>query len=144
MKRRILSAILLLCIMITLSGTAFADQTQKAAVLELYSVDGYYQNSLGNQSNYSYHVPQLNADSSAAKEINDEIGERFGSRVEAQFKSMEGGYSLWTWHTEWQSFWNGSQIFLFITLLLPMKMATVMIMRHMAMTLIPGKESQMK
>ena len=115
MKRRILSAILLLCIMITLSGTAFADQTQKAAVFELYSVDGYYQNSLGNQSNYSYHVPQLNADSSAAKEINDEIGERFGSRVEAQFKSMEGGYSLWTWHTEWQSFWNGSQIFLFIT-----------------------------
>ena len=33
--------------MITLSGTAFADQTQKAAVFELYSVDGYYQDSLG-------------------------------------------------------------------------------------------------
>ena len=45
--KRILSAVLLLCIMITLSGTAFADQTQKAAVFELYSVDGYYQDSLG-------------------------------------------------------------------------------------------------
>ena len=113
--KRFLSVVLLFCIMIALSGSAFADQAQKAAVFELYSVDGYYQDSLGNQSNYSYHVPQINADSPAAKEINNEIGERFGSRVEAQFESMEGGYSLWTWHTEWQAFWSGSQLFLFIT-----------------------------
>ena len=28
---------------------------------------------------------------------------------------MKEGYSLWSWNTEWHSYWNGSQLFLLIT-----------------------------
>ena len=28
---------------------------------------------------------------------------------------MKEGYSLWSWHAEWQAYWNGSQLFLLIT-----------------------------
>ena len=70
---------------------------------------------MGNTEEYSYHVPQFYASTPAAGEMNAEIAERFGGRVEAQFENMEGGYSLWSWHTEWQAFWNGPQLFLLVT-----------------------------
>ena len=78
---------------------ACADQSCQNAVSELYSVNGYYKDDVGNQTTYSYHVPQINADTPAAKEINAEIAENFGERVEIHFKYMEGGYSLWSRHT---------------------------------------------
>ena len=92
-----------------------AEQPRKNAVCELYSEDGYYVDDVGNRETYSYHLPQINADTPAAAEINTEIAEEFGSLIETQYHNMEGGYSLWSWHTEWEAYWNGSQLFILIT-----------------------------
>ncbi len=114
MKRALL-ILLTLCLTLSLSGTAYADQTYKNPVYELYSADGCYADGVGNKETYSYHVPQINADTSDADEINAEISEMFGSRAEAQFENMENGTSLWSWKTEWKAFWNGNQLFLLVT-----------------------------
>lgn len=113
--KKTVSVCLSVLLIFTVLPAAFADQTYQNAVSELYSADGYYEDDVGNQETYSYHVPQINADTPAAQEINAEITESFGKRVETQFKYMEGGFSLWSWHTEWEAFWNGSQVFLLIT-----------------------------
>ena len=104
-----------LCLTLSFADTAYGDQTYKNPVYELYSADGCYEDGVGNRETYSYHVPQINADTSDAEEINAEISEMFGSRVEAQFESMENGTSLWSRRTEWESFWNGDQLFLLVT-----------------------------
>ena len=104
-----------LCLTLSFADTAYADQTYKNPVYELYSADGCYEDGVGNRETYSYHVPQINADTSDAEEINAEIAGMFGSRVEAQFENMENSTSLWSWKTEWESFWNGNQLFLLVT-----------------------------
>ena len=108
------SVLLILCLMLSCAATAFADQTRKNSVCELYSVDGHYEDDVGNSENYSFHVPQILDDTADAKEINAEIAGRFGKRVETQFANMEGGFSLWSWTTEWKSYWSGDQIFLVV------------------------------
>lgn len=113
--KKMLSVLLLLGLMLSVSSAAFAEQPQKNAVCELYSEDGYYEDGVGNRETYSYHLPQINADTPAAYEINAEIAEKFGSRVETQYHNMEGGYSLWSWHTEWKAYWKGSQLYILIT-----------------------------
>ena len=109
------AAFLTLIFLLAILPDAYADQSQQNAVCELYSVDGYYEDDVGNQDTYSYHVPQINADTPAAKEINTEIAEHFGKRVEHEFQNMEGSFSLVSWHTGWQAYWSGSQLFLLIT-----------------------------
>ena len=89
--KRTISAFLTLFFLFGVLPAAYADQPQKNAILEMYSVDGVYQDGVGNREAYSYHVPQINADTPAAKEINAEIAESFGARVEVQFGNMEGG-----------------------------------------------------
>ena len=114
MKKNLAVLLMILCLLACCSGTAFADQTYRATVCELYSVDGYYEDEVGNAMNYSFHVPLIHASSADAEAINAEIVERFGARVEAQFESMERGTSLWCWKTEWQAYWSGNQLFLLI------------------------------
>ena len=113
MKYRLIALVLLLCL--PWGVCAYADQPRQNAILELTSIDGFYVDDVGNRESYSYHVPQINADTPAAKEINAEIAESFGKRVETQLGYMEGGYSLWSWHTNWDAYWNGPQVFLLIT-----------------------------
>ena len=114
MKRN-LAFFLMLCLLLALAPLSYADPPQRNAVYELYSADGSYEDGVGNRVTYSYHVPQVHADTPAAEEINREIAENFGERVEAQLRNMEGGYSLWSWRTEWEAYWSGSQLFLLIT-----------------------------
>ena len=113
--KRTISVILMMLFLLAVLPAAYADQPQPNAVCELYSVDGFYEDDVGNQKSYSYHVPQINADTPAAKEINAEIAETFGKKVEDHFQYMEGGYSLWSLLTEWQAYWNGTQLFLLVT-----------------------------
>lgn len=113
--KHILSFLLAFAMISLLCASAFADAPQANAISELYSAEGVYTDSVGNTESYAYHVPQLNADSAAAKEINAEIRERFGSAVEAQLSNMKEGYSLWSWHVEWHPYWHGEQLFLLIT-----------------------------
>ena len=113
--KRILSIMLILLFLLAVLPASYADQSHQNAIVELYSVDGYYEDGVGNRETYSFHVPQINDNTPAAEEINAEIAAAFGERVEAQFKNMEGGYSLWSRHTKWEAYWNGSQVFLLIT-----------------------------
>ena len=114
MKRN-LSFFLALCLLLTLGPLSYANRPQQNAVYELYSADGCYEDGAGNRETYSYHVPQIQMDTPAAEEINAEIAEGFGQRVDEQFQNMEDGCSLWCWRTEWEAYWNGSQLFLLIT-----------------------------
>ena len=49
------------------------------AISEYYSMDGYYTDGVGNSYLYSYHVPQIHADSADAEEINAQLREQFGN-----------------------------------------------------------------
>ena len=113
--KRALAILVTLCLMLTYSTAVFADQTQKTPVCELYSVDGYYEDDLGNQYEYSYHIPQINADTPDAEEINKEIAEEFGSLAEDQFEKMEKRLSLISGMIEWDAYWSGDQLFLLLT-----------------------------
>ena len=113
--KRILSIMLILQVLFAFLPAGSADQAYQNAIIELYSVDGSYEDGVGNRETYSYHVPQINDNTPAAEELNAEIAKNFGERVETQFKNMEGGYSLWSRRTGWEAFWNGSQVFLLIT-----------------------------
>ena len=93
---------------------ATAEQLRKNPVYELYCAEGIYTDSIGNEEAYSYHVPQIFADSPDADEINAEIAENFGKRVENQFHYMEGKHSISCWRTEWHAYWSGSQLFLLV------------------------------
>ena len=113
--KRFLAVIIAVCIMGTVSFNAVAEMPQTNAVYEQYSAEGYYEDGLGNTMLYSYHVPQISAETDAAKEINKDISERFGSKVEDQFLNMAKGLSLWMRGVEWQAFWNDTQLFLLLT-----------------------------
>ena len=101
--------------LLTFVIVSYAGGPQQNAVYELYSADGYYEDGVGNQETYTYHVPQINADTEDAEEINAEIRGDFGEQVEQEFKDMDGGTSLWSRHIGWEAFWNGSQLFLLVT-----------------------------
>lgn len=113
--KKTLSLLLTLCLLLTVSTAAVAEAPEKNAVLELYSAEGIYEDSVGNVEQYSFHVPQIYANSLAADEMNAEIAERFGKVAESQFENMEGGYSLWSRNIEWKAYWSGTQLFLLLT-----------------------------
>lgn len=114
--KQLLAVTLCLALLFSIGGAAWADVPgqRKNAVAELYSAEGTYTDDVGNVESYSYHVPQLNADTPDAQAINQEVAENFADYVEAQFENMGGGYSLWSWHTDWHGYWHGSKLFLLI------------------------------
>lgn len=113
MTKRTVSVLIILCMLLTGAVSACAEPVP-SAVSELYSVEGTYTDSIGNRDNYSYHVPQIAADSSDAEEINTEIAKQYGQLVEKEFDCMEKGLSVICRNVEWQAFWNGSQLFLLL------------------------------
>ena len=113
--KRIGSVLLTLCLVFACASLAFADQTQRMPVCELYSADGWYEDDIGNSWEYSFHVPQINASSPDAEEINAEIAKQFGSRVEAHFGYMERKTSFSSAKTGWEAYWSGDQLFLLVS-----------------------------
>ena len=89
------------------------------AVYECYSMDGTYTDDIGNMYFYSYHIPQLNADSEDAAAINAELREQFASKVEHHLVIMSHGTSLTLYNVAWNAYWNGSQIFLLVSAVEP-------------------------
>ena len=114
MMKKPISVFLAVMMILLFGAPASAELTHQNPVYELYSAEGVYTDSIGNEGTYSYHVPQIFADSPAAAEINAEIAANFGERVETQFQNMEGGHSIWCPNTEWHSYWDGSRLFLLI------------------------------
>lgn len=115
--KKMMALILTVCLILLCGTGTLAEEPQlrQNAVTELYSAEGSYTDSVGNYEQYTFHVPQFNADTPAAAEINGEIAERFGGYVEDQLRNMEGGYSLWMWNTEWHAYWHGDQLFLVLS-----------------------------
>ena len=111
--KKTVSAVIILCLLLTSSITALAEP-RKNAVYELYSVEGTYTDDVGNKESYSYHIPQINDDTSDAEEINAQIADRYGEVVEAQLHYMEDGFSLWCRNAGWKAFWDGRQLFLLL------------------------------
>ena len=114
MMKKPISVFLAVMMILAIGASASAEGLRQNPVYELYSAEGVYTDSVGNEDTYSYHVPQIFADSPAAAEINGEIAANFGERAETQFHNMEGGHSIWCGNTEWHAYWNGSQLFLLI------------------------------
>ena len=112
--RQFFALLLAAGMLLLFSVSASAAAPRPNALSELYSAEGTYTDSVGNTENYTFHVPQLNADTEAAAEINGEIRERFGAAVESQLTGMEEGYSLWCWRVEWHPYWHGDQLFLLV------------------------------
>ena len=89
------------------------------AISEYYSMDGYYTDGVGNSYLYSYHVPQIHADSADAEEINAQLREQFGKQAEWAMKDISSGTSITVYNITWSSYWNGSQLFLLVSALYP-------------------------
>ena len=70
---------------------------------EMYSEDFDYTDSMGNSGHYTYHVPQIAADTQGAADINRAIEETYGPIVREVLESVSGGFSvIWTsisWET---------------------------------------------
>ena len=70
---------------------------------EMYSEDFDYTDSMGNSGHYTYHVPQIAADTQGAADINRAIEETYGPIVRDVLESVSGGFSvIWTsisWET---------------------------------------------
>ena len=112
--KRTVSVLIILGLLLTGTATAFA-MPVPSAVYELYSAEGTYTDEVGNAESYSYHVPQISADTPDAGEINTEIEKKYGELVEEHFHYMDEGLSLWCRNAGWQAFWNGSQLFLLLS-----------------------------
>lgn len=114
--KKLLSFSLCVTLLLALCAGAWAEtpKLHENAVTELYSAEGIYTDSVGNVESYSYHVPQINADTPDAVELNREIAERYGESVKDQFHNMEDGYSLWSWNIRWHPYWHGDQLFLLL------------------------------
>lgn len=113
LMKRIISAAFILCLLSTGFIRCYAESLREE-VSELYNAEGIYTDSIGNQGRYSYHVPKISADTSGAREINDEIAKKYAKLAEEQFHLMEKGLSVWCWNIGWQAFWHDNQVFLLL------------------------------
>lgn len=110
MKRRILAALLAAMLLLGGCGGKQNDAPARKAdsdmiiVTENYAEDGHYTDSLDNSWTYSYHVPQLTADTAGARAINAAIDEKFGDPVRGALKDMQQALSLGCVSVSWKSY----------------------------------------
>ncbi|MGM9606350.1 MAG: hypothetical protein ACI3XJ_02485 [Oscillospiraceae bacterium] len=89
-------------------------ESKELAITELYSEDGSYEDMWGAGCDYSYHVPQLDADTPDAASINSEIAAFFGAAVEVSLQSMEDGVSPGVVSVTYESFRSGDVLSLVV------------------------------
>ena len=110
MKRRILAALLAAMLLLGGCGGKQNDAPARKAdsdmiiITENYAEDGHYTDSLDNSWTYSYHVPQLTADTVGARAINAAIDEKFGDPVRGALKDMQQALSLGCVSVSWKSY----------------------------------------
>lgn len=90
-------------------------EADDSLITELYNESGSYTDALGNDYAYSWHVPQIKADTEDAKELNQYIKNIFGAYVESEKELMEKKASLHYTDIGWQSYRQGNRIFLKLT-----------------------------
>ena len=112
MKRRILAALLAAAVLLPLVGCGGKQNDAPARkadsdmiiITENYAEEGHYTDSLDNSWTYSYHVPQLTADTAGARAINAAIDEKFGDPVRSALKDMQQALSLGCVSVSWKSY----------------------------------------
>lgn len=110
MKRRILAALLAAMLLLGGCGGKQNDAPARKAdsdmiiITENYAEEGHYTDSLDNSWTYSYHVPQLTADTAGARAINAAIDEKFGDPVRGALKDMQQALSLGCVSVSWKSY----------------------------------------
>lgn len=83
---------------------------------EIYSEEGSATDTYSNTWNYSYHIPQILAETPGAKSINQQIAAVFDPIMEEAHYSMDQGWLYTPSNINWQSHWNGSLLSLVIAI----------------------------
>lgn len=121
MKKKLCAAMLAAVMLLSGCGGGKADApVQKTdggdmiIITESYAEEGRYTDSLDNSWTYSYHVPQLTADTAGARSINDAIDEKFGDPVRGALGDMEKALSLGCVSVDWKSYRCGDVLSLVV------------------------------
>ncbi len=110
MKKKICAGLLAAVMLLSGCGGNKNDVPAKKAasdmiiIAESYDEEGRYTDSLDNSWTYSYHVPQLTADTKGARAINEAIDEKFGVPVRGALEDMEKTLSLGCVSVAWKSY----------------------------------------
>lgn len=110
MKRKVLAALLAAMLLLSGCGGKQTDAPARKAdsdmiiITENYAEEGHYTDSLDNSWTYSYHVPQLTADTAGARAVNAAIDEKFGDPVRGALKDMQQALSLGCVSVSWKSY----------------------------------------
>lgn len=81
-------------------------------ITEIYSEEGSYTDEVDNTYTYRYHVPQLAADTEAAKQLNAYMMDTFGAYAGSEMENMDKHASLYYTDISWERSWHGSRLYL--------------------------------
>ena len=84
------------------NDSSLASSYEAPQIGELYSEDFDYTDSVGNSGHYTYHVPQITADTQGAAAINRAIEDVYGPIVREELESVSGGSSLFYLSITWR------------------------------------------
>ena len=110
MKKKICAGLLAAVMLLSGCGGKKDDAPVRKAdsdmiiITESYAEEGHYTDSLDNSWTYSYHVPQLTADTKGARAINEAIDQKFGVPVRSALEDMEKALSLGCVSVAWKSY----------------------------------------
>ena len=86
------------------NDSSLAPSYEAPQIGELYSEDFDYTDSVGNSGHYTYHVPQITADTQGAAAINRAIEDVYGPIVREELESVSGGSSLFYLSITWETY----------------------------------------
>ena len=73
---------------------------------ECYGLQGSYTDSVNNTGDYILTLPRILADTEGARQINAELQEKVGVRIEEECWNMDNGCSLVMYSCVWKSIWH--------------------------------------
>ena len=76
------------------TGADMTFTADDSLITELYGEEGSYTDDVDNTYTYSYHVPQIDADTAGVQAVNKQIRAAFGTLVESELALMEQKASL--------------------------------------------------
>ena len=84
-------------------------------IRELYSEEFDYTDGVGNSGHYTYHVPQLAADTEGAADINSDIESKYGTILREVLEGKAGGVSLSCLYIAWETYQYGDILSLLVS-----------------------------
>lgn len=84
-------------------------------IRELYSEEFDYTDGVGNNGHYTYHVPQLLADTEGAAAINSDVESKYGAILREVLEAKTGGFSLSCLYIAWETYQYGDILSLLVS-----------------------------